>query len=164
MIESPVRDRWKSSPLPDPSDEWEIDHPFSNFVRALVNEQAGWQTDELPPRSVSYVDEQITSLRERYEFRNEATVEDFLGENPFLFDLLVKAHDKIREYFGSDVQAVSEMVKGFEADDDERLFVFIQTELSSDEALDRLDELYERWWLDALSGVRPKFSIDVEFV
>lgn len=180
MISAPMRDSWNSSTPPDPSsegrrcssrqethtsDKWEMDYP-SHFVRALVDERLGWQTDELflPLESVSYKDRQIDNLRMRYEFRDETAVVDYLEQNPSLPSLLWDARGKIYEYFGSDVYAVLEMVKGFEADDDERLFVFIQTELSSDEALDRLDELYERWWLGALSGVRPKLNIDVEYV
>lgn len=181
MIESPVRDSWNSSPPPGPSakgkrchsrrematsDKWEMDYSLSYFVSALVEGRPEWQAEEClsPLKSVFYTDRQIRRLRERYEFRENATVEDYLEKNPSLRGLLARAHNKIREYFGSDVHAVLEMVKGFEADDDERLFVFIQTELSSDEALDRLDELYDRWWLGTLSGVQPKLNIDVEYV
>ncbi|PLS84759.1 MAG: hypothetical protein CYG60_16210 [Actinobacteria bacterium] len=113
---------------------------------------------------IPYTDGLIARLHEQYEFRDDVKVESYIEQYPSLSNLLTDAHDKIRKYFGSDAHAVLEMVKGRETDDDERLFVYIQTELSSDEALDRLDDLYEQWWLDALSGVRPKLSIDVEYV
>jgi hypothetical protein len=85
-------------------------------------------------------------------------------KNPSLYNGLVEAHERIRKYFGSEAQPVLDLVKGFEGDDDVRLFVFIPTTLPPDEALDTLDELYEQWWLVRLSAVQPKSSIDVEYV
>lgn len=113
---------------------------------------------------ISYTERLLGRLHERYEFRNEAAVETYIERHPSLCSLLTHAHDKIRKYFGPDTCAVLDVIKDNEVDDVERLFIFIQTDLSADEALDRLDELYEQWWLDALSTVRPKLSIDVEFV
>lgn len=113
---------------------------------------------------ISYIDELMDRLREQYEFRDSAAIETYIEQNPSLFNLLMNARDKIREHFGSDAHVVLEAVKGLEADNDKRLFVFVQTESSSDEALDRLDELYEKWWIDALSTARPKLSIDVEYI
>ncbi len=113
---------------------------------------------------IPYTDGLIARLHERYEFRDDAAVESYIEQHPSLSSVLTDAHDKIREYFGSDTHAVLDVIKDSEMDDHERLFVFVQTELSADDALDRLDELYEQWWLGALSAVRPKLSIDVEFV
>ena len=138
--------------------------PFSDFVRSLVNEQAGWQTGELPPpRSVSYADEQITSLRERYEFRDDATVQDFLGENPFLFHLLVKAHDRIREHFDSNTPVALDVLREPDAANGGRLFILILTELRPKEAVSRLDELDQGWWLGELSAAQGKVTIDIDY-
>lgn len=174
----PVRDSW-NSPLPaDPSamgkrchsrreahasDEWEMDYP-SHFISALVEEQSGWQTGEpLPLESVAYTDRQISSLRKRYEFRNDATVEDYLEENPSLRNLLIEAHNKIREYFGSDTPVALDVLREPDAKNGGRLFVLILTTLRPKEALSRLDELDRGWWLGALSQARGKVTIDIDY-
>lgn len=113
---------------------------------------------------VSYIDRLLGRLHERYEFRDDLAVEDYIEQYPSLYSLLTDVHDKVHEYFSLDAYAILDVVQDSEVDDAERLFVFIQTDLSADEALDRLDELYEQWWLDALSAVWPKLSIDVEFI
>ena len=105
----------------------------------------------------------ISELNRLYEFRGDGVVR-YLANYPSLFNLLKEAHEQIRKYFGQDVRVALDAIKDGEMDDSERLFAFVQTELSADDALDRLYELYEQWWLDALSGVQPKMSIDVEFV
>lgn len=110
------------------------------------------------------IDTPVDELREQYEFRNRPVVKDYLESNPALFEMLRVARDKIAEYFGPETCAVLDVIKDNEVDDDERLFVFIQTTLGADEALDLLDELYERWWLDALAEIQPKLSMDVEFI
>ena len=106
----------------------------------------------------------IGNLRKRYEFREGGEVENFLRQNPFLTELLLVAPGKIRKYFGSGPQLALKVVKDPEVGKDRRLFVLIRTELHPEDALDRLDELYDDWWLDMLSRANHKLSIDVEYV
>ncbi len=105
----------------------------------------------------------ISELNRLYEFRDDRVVR-YLEKHPPLASVLKEAHERIRKYFGQDARVVLDAIKDSEMDDNERLFAFVQTNLSADDALDRLDELYEQWWLDRLSMVQPKMSIDVEFV
>lgn len=156
-------DQWTDSSDSAPS--------IRDYWRELVEQRVRESSYVTNPKDANeYVgiavlaDMPIGGLRERYEFRNGAAVRGYLRENPSLCGLLKEARDKIAEHFGDEVLVVLDLVKGFEADDDERLFVFVQTELSPDEALDHLDELYEEWWLGALATAQPKFSIDVEYI
>lgn len=144
-------------------DEWQAslgDYLLYDHYSAASYDPCGDELAEVIP----YTDGLIARLHDRYEFRDDAHVESYIEQHPSLSSLLTDAHDKIRKYFGPDAHAVLDVIKDGEMDDRERLFVFIQTDLPVDEALDSLDELYEQWWLGALSGVRPKLSIDVEFV
>jgi len=113
---------------------------------------------------VGLFDTPINGLGEWYDFRDYAAVRGYLRDHPSLCDVLEEAREKIARFFGPDVDLILDLVTGFEADDDKRLFVFVQTDLAVNEALDRLDALYEQWWIDALSRVSPKLSIDVEYL
>lgn len=112
----------------------------------------------------SLAESSIDRLLQWYEFRDDSAVRTYLTNHPSLHKPLEEAHERICKYFGPDTRIVLDAIKDSEMDNNERLFAFVQTELSADDALDRLDELYEQWWLDRLSTIQPKMSIDVEFV
>jgi hypothetical protein len=94
----------------------------------------------------------IGPLADLYQFKDYARVEAFLTAHPSLEKLLIEAHGKIREYFGSDASAALEVFTDYEGDDGDKgpLFAIIDSSLPPDEAFDRLDRLDEEWWLDAL--------------
>ncbi len=178
MIETPVRNSWNSSPPPDPSakgrrcrsrreahasDKWEMDYP-SYFVSALVEEGVGWRAGEpLPLESVSDTDRQVGGLRRRYEFKDDAAVEGYLKENPSLRNLLIEAHNKIQEYFGSNTPVAFDVLKEPDAKGSGRLFVLILTTLRPKEAVSSLDALDKDWWLAALTKAEGKVTIDVDY-
>ena len=89
----------------------------------------------------------ISSLEQLYIFRKPEEVSRFLQVYPFLVPLLLEAHDRIGAYFGPRQEVVLEVVTDPEAVADRQLVAFIQTELHPVEALDRLDQLDEDWWL-----------------
>jgi hypothetical protein len=103
--------------------------------------------------------EQLTKL---YTFDDDALVTNFLRENPFLLNLLIDAHEKIQGYFGSDVQVTLEVFTDPEAEDSQQLFALIHTDLSLEEEENRLEKLYDEWWLDTLTATRCKLVITVE--
>jgi hypothetical protein len=47
-------------------------------------------------------------LEKLYTFRRPMEVSEFLAAHPFLFPLLVEAHEKIGEYFGPQTDVVLE--------------------------------------------------------
>ncbi len=87
----------------------------------------------------------------------------FLAAHPFLEPLLVETYDKIGNYFGPQPEVVLEVVADPEADDDRELFTFIRTSLPPQEALEKLDQLDENWWLDAGDQADGKLCIHLEF-
>jgi hypothetical protein len=58
---------------------------------------------------------------------------------------------------------VLEVVTEPDALDDHELFAFVQADLPHHEALARLEELGEDWWLDASDRAQGKLCIHVEF-
>ena len=113
--------------------------------------------------SVCTFEPDVRSLEQLYSFRRQAEVLQFLEAHPFLVPLLVEAHSKIGDYFGSNPEVALEVVTDPEAIDDHELFAFIRTSLPADEAHDRLDRLGEEWWLDAMERAQGKLCIDMEF-
>jgi len=103
------------------------------------------------------------ALEKLYIFRRSPEVMEFLEAHPFLVPLLVEAHDKIGEYFGPQPEVVLEIVTDPEVDDDRELFAFIQTGLSPEQALDKLERLDDDWWLDAADRSEGKLCLHVEF-
>ena len=87
----------------------------------------------------------------------------FLEQYPFLGPLLVEAHDHIHRYF-EEPQLLLEVVIDPEAIDADRLVAYVATRLSVEEALDRLHQLDEGWWLDAFERGQRKLLIDVDFL
>lgn len=56
-----------------------------------------------------------------------------------------------------------EVVTEADAEDDRELFAFVQTDLPHQEALARLEQLDEDWWLDASDRAQGKLCMHVEF-
>ncbi|MCI0692184.1 hypothetical protein L0337_09300 [candidate division KSB1 bacterium] len=75
----------------------------------------------------------------------------------------METYDKIGNYFGPQPEVVLEVVADPEADDDRELFTFIRTSLPPQEALEKLDQLDENWWLDAGDQADGKLCIHLEF-
>lgn len=128
---------------------------YSDLVQVIGIEREGllqfYETILGPPL------EQVYTLRERAE------VMPFLERYPFLTSLLLEAYSKVKEYF-PDSQAFLEIVGDPEETDDDQLVLFIATNSDPDEALERLDQFDENWWLDALDRAQGKLGISVEFV
>ena len=104
----------------------------------------------------------IGRLAKLYTFNDYVSVTNFLRGNAFLLDVLLEAYAKIQDHFGLHTNVVLEVFIDPEADNDQELFALIQTDLPLEDALDLLDEFYEKWWLDALPAARCKLTIDVE--
>ena len=106
----------------------------------------------------------VTELTALYTFRDRETVVDFLATPPHLVPLLVEARPEIARYFGPETPVVLEVIPDREAEGYSDLFAFIQTALPTTEAAERLDQLDEEWWLEALDRARCNLTIDIEFI
>lgn len=97
-----------------------------------------------------------------YTFRRASEVSEFLETEPALIPLLAEARKQIENYFG-DVELVIEVITEPEAAGDRELVIFIRTDLPPDEALHRLEQLDDDWWLDASTEAKGKLCIHIEF-
>ena len=105
----------------------------------------------------------LGALERLFIIRRRSEVAKFLSASSFLFLFLPEAYERIRHYFGKSAQIILEVVTDPEAAGDRELVIFIRTNLSPDEAFERLERLGEEWWLDVPFNIRKKLCIDVEF-
>ncbi len=117
-------------------------------------------TDMLSTTDVNAI-AKIPDLRSLYMFRDISRVSLFLRNNPFLINILVGAWFNIRERFTSNSPLVLEVVSDPEEPGCDQLFIFIQTRLPAELAIERLHQLDDEWWLDAMSD-DDKMTIDIE--
>lgn len=108
--------------------------------------------------------EKLSRIKRIYGFREEAEAARFLRMHPALIDLLLEAPPHFERYFGPNPQVVLEVVVDPEASDSEELFANICTSLPAEEALERLDQLDEGWFLDQLERTAGRFNFNLEFV
>lgn len=106
---------------------------------------------------------QVQMISAWYDFAERDEVVRFLGSHPFLAPLLIEARLKIAEVFGHASRVVLEVITDPEAPADRQLFAFVQTDLPPDEALQKLNQLDQEWWLDKLDEAQGKLCIHVEF-
>jgi len=110
--------------------------------------------ESAPAESLSTVKKRIDWLASLYQFRDYARVEEFLRANPSLTGLLLEAHKKIRDYFGTGTPIALEVFTDYEGESESGeegpLFALILTDLPWEEASNRLDRLDEEWWIDAM--------------
>jgi hypothetical protein len=112
---------------------------------------------------IEYLHRELTLLSRLYNIRRESEVFKFLEDKPSLIPLIVEAHKRIRDYFGSSTELVLEVITDPEATEDYELVIFVRTNLSPDDAFSMLEQLDEEWWLDASSEMREKICIHMEF-
>lgn len=82
----------------------------------------------------------------------------------YLLPLLVEAHKKVAEYFELPAKPILEVISDPESEGDQQLFLLIPTYHAPQQALFRLDQLDQEWWLDVLPQARGKMTIDVEYL
>jgi len=113
--------------------------------------------------AIEYLHRELTLLSRVYNFRRESEIFEFLEDKSSLIPLVVEAHERIRDYFEPSTELVLEVITDPEATEDYELVIFVRTNLSPDDALSKLEQLDEEWWLDASSDMREKLCIHVEF-
>lgn len=106
---------------------------------------------------------EFEALENFYVFRERARVAAFLEEHPFLIALLFEAYGQVKQHFGSQPFIFLEVVTDTEAADDRELYAFIPTHLPPEEALKKLEQFDNAWWLGAMGRAEGALCIDVEF-
>ncbi|HEY9848337.1 MAG TPA: hypothetical protein V6D28_02675 [Leptolyngbyaceae cyanobacterium] len=127
-------------------------------IASMIIEKIAAKEHTIPTISPS----NIQSLQELYAFREPAKILHFLDKLPFLVPVLLEVPNKIGQYFRN-YQLFLEVVNDPEIIDYQQLFILISTNISTDEAMDKLDRLENDWWLNIPYEVRDKLCIDVEY-
>ena len=105
--------------------------------------------ERIPDHSPSAPSPDIGHLPERYVVSDPDEVADYLRQYPHLLPLLAEAAAVIPRYFPDDLRLVLEVFSDNETGETDReLFIVAQTSLEPEEALARLHQLDEEWWLD----------------
>jgi hypothetical protein len=103
------------------------------------------------------------ALEQAFAFRGD--VQSMTDGNPQLVPLLLEARQQVERVFGSDAPVVLSVVENPEAADSlPELFVYIQTLLPVPVAREKLEQLDEEWWLDALPRAEGRVNIALEYV
>jgi hypothetical protein len=129
-------------------------------LRELLQARRIWGEKEV---STFYVFEnQLHLLDLIYKFRGREEIIRFLSRNRFLPPILIETYFKIRSYF-LDSPVILEIDTDPEVTMSEQLIVFIVTKLFPGEALAKLKQFDEDWWLGNSDQVRMKLCINLEF-
>lgn len=160
------RTTWPQSAGRVPSDvlEWSVLLPRTPVSESSIalEETKPWQ-EEIEVSTVRSLELQVSWVKQFYAFRRSQEVSRFLQAHPFLVPLLLEAYGEIDQYFGPSPDVVLEVITDPESENDRELFALVQTELSPDDALHRLDRFDQEWWLDASPQACCLLNIDVEY-
>ncbi len=105
----------------------------------------------------------LAALQHAFAFRGD--VQSMTDGNPQLVPLLLEAREHVERVFGSDALVVLAVVENPEAVDSlPELFVYVQTPLPVTAAREKLEQLDEEWWLDALPRAGGRLNIALEYV
>jgi hypothetical protein len=103
-------------------------------------------------------------LANGYELRNAVDFAVYIARHPQLTDFLQASHQELRRLFGPEPKFVLEIVRDPEASaPSDFLFVNIRTSMPVDEAMARLDQFDDGWYLDQLDGFGELVNFNLEF-
>jgi hypothetical protein len=98
----------------------------------------------------------------QFSLREGAEVRRFIGRSQSLLDLLSEARSHLSTYFPGSKLALR-VITDPESVDDCQLVLFIMTNLAPENALSRLQQFDDAWWVDALDRAQGKLCITLEF-
>lgn len=102
-------------------------------------------------------------LHELYKFRGNNHIIDYIRSHPELNNFLLESHNYLVKYFGTSAKFELEVVHDPEAQH-EQLIVYINTPLPVDEALIRLDQFDNDWFLDHVNLLSHLINFNLEIV
>lgn len=116
----------------------------------------------MSPRSadVATVLEKPIHPEPRFDGVEDESVARFLRRHRHLRPLLDDLRREIDAHFGPGAPVILELATDPE-EGDTALFARIRTELPVDHAMDRLDAIFDAWWLDNLPRAQGFLHIDV---
>ena len=106
---------------------------------------------------------EIQLLEGLFTLTKQREVKAFLLNHDYLIEVLREAYRQIRQTFGKAVELYLELHHDPE-EDFEELFVIVKGIYNPEEALNLLDNLDNRWFLDVLDKTEGNLNITVEIV
>jgi hypothetical protein len=104
----------------------------------------------------------VGKLANLYNFRGKEAVLHYLEQNTNLIPVLNSAPEQIKNYFPEATLTLEISLDPEEPELDE-LVLWISSNEEVEKALDKLQELDENWWLEAVSIAPCAIRTDVEF-
>jgi hypothetical protein len=107
----------------------------------------------------------FSSIKKAYTISNSQlmSIERFLDKHKDIADLVLEAHAKIRDFFTSETLLL-ELISDINIEGGEELFVYIQTYLSVEEAVEKINDFDEQWFLDQLNRTKGLFNFNLRFL
>jgi hypothetical protein len=105
---------------------------------------------------------ELQTIEAIYLFRNPAEVIGFLQSNRFLAPILIEASLEIGKHF-NDPRIVLEVDRDEEERSSQQLVAYITTNFNPAEALRRLKQFDEDWWLDVMDLTQGRLCISLEY-
>jgi hypothetical protein len=106
----------------------------------------------------------IQYLLNSFHVEHSSSVAKFLQRNLFLLELLIEASKKIKTYFENNVEMSLEVIADPENASSRQLYIFIHTQLETQDALLLLDKLDEDWWLDVAPKANGLMNISLGYL
>ena len=99
-----------------------------------------------------------------YELRNSAEVDAYVAKHPQLTGFLLDSYRQLRKYFDAAASFALEVVRDPEiSPPSDFLFVNIRISMPVDEAMERLDQFDEAWYLDQVDAFGELVNFNLEF-
>jgi hypothetical protein len=99
-----------------------------------------------------------------YALRNAPACDAYFAAHPQVADFLQASYGQLRRFFGPEASLVLEVVRDPEASvPSDFLFVNIRTSMPVDDALARLDQFDEDWYLDQVDTFGDLVNFNLEF-
>jgi hypothetical protein len=109
------------------------------------------------------IPEQYLNGLEGYIFSKSSSLGDFLQAHKELVSLLNEAYQELRKYFSSEDLKL-ELVVDPEIAGEQQLFVYILSSQSVTDALKKIDEFDDRWWLERIDRANGLLNFNLRFV
>lgn len=105
----------------------------------------------------------LSRLGRIYNLSNSSRLLRFFDENRALIPVVIEAHEELKKRFPSE-EFTLEVVSDSEVDDCDELFAYILTSLPVEDALQRLNDLDEEWFLNQLDRTNGLFNFNLRFI
>lgn len=147
-----------------------ITHTLEPFLRSYTSPPSGLKVSAPSrhdvmrtyiTRSVVNPSIDIATIERLYTFEYEAAVRGFLDAHEYLLPLIFEATGEIQKDFPDSL-----LFLDLDIDPDgtyDQLVISIETTLSAEQALARLNRIQQRWWLDALDHTKGHLGISLTY-